>query len=60
MTPGDWIAAAGFGLSICSVIYGAGRIAGKLSDLAADVEALTGRVGRIESILMRHRRQLED
>ena len=42
VTPGDWIAAAGFGLSICSVIYGAGRIAGKLSNLDA-------RVARIES-----------
>ena len=42
VTPGDWIAACGFGLSICSVIYGAGRIAGKLSNLDA-------RVARIES-----------
>ena len=60
MTPDAWAAAGGFVVTLLTIVFSAGRIVGKLSDLAADVEALTGRVGRIESILMRHRRQLED
>jgi len=52
VTPGDWIAAAGFVLTLLGIIFAAGRIIGAMSDLADDVRSLEVRVARIESWVM--------